>query len=156
MSDIHFIQAGGTIDKDYLGNDENHGYNFMIGRPGCQSVLQRAGIPYEISFTRACQKDSLDMDDSDRNRVRDIVLACREERIIITHGTDTIKKTATTLSSIKNKVIVLTGAMKPEKFRDTDADFNIGMAVGAVHCLPNGVYIALYGEVKPWEEYVPR
>jgi L-asparaginase len=156
MSIIHFIQAGGTIDKDYLATETNHGYNFVIGKSAFHSISLRALIPYATGFTCASKKDSLDMDDADRDTIKRIASATGEDKVIIMHGTDTIHVTAKHLSDIKGKVIVLTGAMKPERFRDSDADFNVGMAVGAVQCLPAGIYIALYGEVKPWDEYVPR
>jgi L-asparaginase len=156
MPIIRFIQAGGTIDKDYLATDENHGYNFVIGEAAWHAIQRRAGIPYAVSFTSACRKDSLDMDGYDREEIKGATLHTHEEKIVIMHGTDTIHVTAEYLSDIKGKTIVLTGAMTPERFRDSDADFNVGMAVGAVHCLPPGVYIALYGEVKPWDEFVPR
>lgn len=156
MSVIRFIQAGGTIDKDYLATDENHGYNFVIGESAFHSISRRARIPYAVGFTCACQKDSLDMDDSDRYAIQQIVLDARENKIVILHGTDTIHITARRLVDIGEKTIVLTGAMTPERFRESDADFNVGMAVAATHCLPAGVYIALYGEVKRWDEYTPR
>ena len=96
------------------------------------------------------------MDDHDRDEVKRMTQSADADKVIIMHGTDTIHVTAEHLSDIEGKVIVLTGAMTPERFRDSDADFNVGMAVGAVHCLPAGVYIALYGEVKRWDEFVPR
>ena len=95
------------------------------------------------------------MTDDDRMDIVDGILALTEKKVIITHGTDTMKQTALTLSDdtrLADKTIVLTGAMKPEKFRDSDADFNVGMAVGAVQCLPPGVYIALNGVVAPWNK----
>ena len=72
--------------------------------------------------------------------------------MVITHGTDTMIETARKLSGIKSKVIVLTGAMKPEKFSDSDASFNIGVAVGAIGLLTSGVYIAMNGRVLPWNK----
>lgn len=156
MARIHFIQAGGTIDKDYLATDENHRYNFVIGESAFFPISRRVGMSYGVGFTSVCRKDSLDMDDHDRDTVKRIATHVSEEKIIVLHGTDTIHVTAKHLSSIKDKIIVLTGAMRPERFRDSDADFNVGMAVGAARCLPSGVYIALYGEVMPWNKFVPR
>jgi len=156
MSIIHFIQAGGTIDKDYLTDDNNRAYNFVIGDPAYESITRRAEISYPVDFTLACQKDSSDMDDQDRDTIRRIASVVAEDKVIITHGTDTLHITAKHLADVPGKVIVLTGALKPERLRDSDADFNLGMAVGAVQCLPAGVYIALRGEVKRWEEYNPR
>lgn len=150
------ITAGGNIDKDYQVGADNHGYDFEIGDPAWNAIAWRAKIPYAVTITEACRKDSLDMTDADRDHIRTLVTAAQEDKIIITHGTDTIHLTAEALAIIEGKTIVLTGAMLPEKFADTDAHFYVGMAVGAVLSLPPGVYIALYGEVVPWDEYVPR
>ncbi|MEZ4200710.1 MAG: asparaginase domain-containing protein [Candidatus Paceibacterota bacterium] len=89
MSIICFIQAGGTIDKDYLATDENHGYNFVIGKSAFHAISRQAGIPYAIGFTCACQKDSLDMDDADRDTIKRMASAAREDKVVILHGTDT-------------------------------------------------------------------
>jgi L-asparaginase len=67
--------------------------------------------------------------------------------VLITHGTDTMVETAAELRGLEGKTIVLTGALNPARFRDSDAIFNIGCAVGAVQCLPPGVYIAMNGRV---------
>lgn len=156
-SEICFIQAGGTIDKTYLATPDDHGRNFEIGDPAFFSIAKRWKIQYRVSYSKACFKDSLEMDDHDRNKIRDAVTQAQEQKVIVTHGTDTIRETAKLLSTIKSgKVVVLTGALDPERFRESDADFNLGMAVGAAHCLPPGIYIALYGEVKKWDEYVHR
>jgi L-asparaginase len=72
----------------------------------------------------------------------------------VTHGTDTIYKTAEVLADIKDKTIVLTGARLPEKFYDSEADFNLGMAVAGAQILPPGVYIALYGLITPWDKFI--
>ncbi len=97
------------------------------------------------------------MVNQNRERIAEEVFTSRKKQIIITHGTDTISQTAATLATYanKNKVIVLTGATLPEKFKDSDADFNLGMAVAAVQCCPPGVYIALYGTVSLWNAYKP-
>ena len=82
------------------------------------------------------------------------MVAAQSDRVVITHGTDTMVKTAETLQDKAiNKVVVLTGAMLPEKFVNSDAKFNIGMAVAAVQTLPPGIYIALYGCVVPWKRF---
>ena len=74
------------------------------------------------------------------------------DKILITHGTDTMIDTAKILSEILNKVIVLTGASQPYKFRDSDAEFNIGVAIGALNVLEKGVYIAMNGRVYEWDK----
>lgn len=154
--EILVVQAGGTIDKDYLAAENHHGHNFTIGESAAHTIIERAGIPYRVEFISACMKDSLEMDDTDRQLVYDAVAGAEEDLIVVLHGTDTIHETAKLLSSIKGKTIVFTGAMRPERFRDSDADFNVGMAFGAVQHLTPGVYIALYGEVVWWDHYVPR
>ena len=151
------FQIGGTMDKDYPEGATDHGYEFQIGEPAFLSIMARAKVP-SGTYAYACllRKDSLDMTDEDRTFICESTEECTEKRVVLTHGTDTIHKTAKVLSTVQGKTIVLTGAMLPEKFRDSDADFNFGMALGAVQCLPPGVYIVLYGEVKRWDEFVPR
>jgi len=156
MAEILLIQAGGTIDKDYPAGERHHGYNFVIGKPAAKAVFARGKVPYSIGYCSACQKDSLDMTDDDREIIKKVVASFDiYTKIIITHGTDTIHETARYLSSldIGNKVVVLTGSMNPERFRESDADFNLGMAVGAVYACQPGVYIALNGRVARWDEF---
>ncbi|MFA6106667.1 MAG: asparaginase domain-containing protein [Patescibacteria group bacterium] len=150
---ISFIQTGGTIDKDYKACEKHHGYNFEISEPAVKQVLKKMepGFTYEI--LSVCKKDSLDLTDRDRENIYQKCEELDNDKIIITHGTDTLKETAKRLSSIKNKTIILTGAMKPEKFQNSDAEFNIGVAVGAAGFLKNGVYIAINGLVKRWNDY---
>jgi len=150
---ISFIQTGGTIDKDYKATDENHGYNFEISEPAIKSILDRVNPAFDFEIFTVCKKDSLDLTDKDRACIYDKCKNIENNKIILTHGTDTFKKTAEVLSKVENKVIVLTGAMKPAKFSDSDAVFNIGVAIGAISVLPNGVYIAMNGMVCRWNEY---
>jgi L-asparaginase len=79
--------------------------------------------------------------------IRERVLASPCERILITHGTDTMTQTGLVLAGIPGKTIVLTGSMQPARFRGTDAVFNIGTAIGAVQTLPEGVHLAINGRV---------
>ena len=150
---ITFVQIGGTIDKDYPQGLSDHGYAFHIGEPATIEILERATPLFSFDVVRHMQKDSLDMTDEDRQGIRELVASLDTDKVILTHGTDTIGLTAETLSGIKDKTIVLTGAMMPERFRESDADFNLGMAVGAVQKLPHGVYVALHGMLHTWEEF---
>ena len=155
---IKFIQMGGTIDKHYPAGDKNHGYNFEVGPPAFGRILDRVS-PDGSSWAekQMFRKDSLDITDEDRQHVREWLSRNIIRKIIITHGTDTIQKTAQVLSGYAaDRTIVLTGAMQPELFRDSDADFNLGMAIAAVQGYPKGVYIALNCEVKRWDEYEPK
>jgi len=82
----------------------------------------------EYSIVPVLKKDSLDITEQDRQKIYDLVSSLDEEKVVITHGTDTLLQTAQKLSDISDKVIVLTGAMLPEKFKTSDARFNVGMA----------------------------
>jgi L-asparaginase len=147
---ITFLQTGGTIDKDYPAGDNNHGYAFEITTPAVRRILEKLDpLECEYEIVECLKKDSLDITDNDRAKIASTCKSIPDECIVITHGTDTIRETAESLASLKDaKTIVLTGAMKPERFKDSDADFNLGLAVGAVSTLENGVYIALNGVIE--------
>jgi L-asparaginase len=93
------------------------------------------------------RKDSLEMTDDDRRLIRERIVAAPNRWIVVTHGTDTMIRTALALGQIPGKVIVLTGAMQPARFRLTDAIFNISAALTAVQILPDGVFIAMNGRI---------
>lgn len=154
---IHFIQAGGTLDKGYFPNSANHGYNFEIGEPSFRRILKRAGFTeFEGTYSIACKKDSLDITDAERETIYARVMNAASNLVVITHDTDTAHLTAERLDgNCSGKTIVITGAMQPEQFRESDADFNLGMAVGSIRWLKAGVYIALNGKVMRWSEYQP-
>jgi len=97
--------------------------------------------------TQLMRKDSLEMSEADRAAIHDAVAASDADKILVTHGTDTMVDTARVLSDIAGKTIVLTGAMQPASLRNSDAEFNVGFALAAVQTLPPGVYIAMNGEV---------
>jgi L-asparaginase len=147
---IVFIQAGGTIDKDYPKTRK--GYAFEIGEPAVRRILEKAHPSFDFEVISLLKKDSLDMTEEDRAMIHQACLHADGDKIVITHGTDTMIETAGKLSGIKSKVIVLTGAMKPEKFSDSDASFNVGAAVGAMNLLTSGIYIAMNGQVLPWNK----
>ena len=153
---IMFIQTGGTIDKKYPATDTNHGYFFEIGEPSFLPILERADPDFSYKVMTVLRKDSLDITDKDRDQLYEAIDDLKEDRIVVTHGTDTIYQTAEKLSTIKGKTIIVTGSRLPEKFYNSDAEFNVGMAVAGAQILPHGVYIALYGLVTPWDEYSQR
>ncbi len=150
---ITLVQTGGTIDKDYPKGETNHGYEFQIGEPAFNAILKKAKPNFQYEVFSVLKKDSLDITDDDREEICSFVESLDNDKIVITHGTDTIHLTARKLAGISGKTIVLTGAMLPEKFYDSDASFNLGMAIGAVEALNNGVYVALYGAVVPWDKF---
>jgi L-asparaginase len=147
---IVFIQTGGTIDKDYPR--AKGGYAFEIGEPAVKRILQRINPNFDFEIISILRKDSLDITEDDRKKIHDACKRVSANKIVVTHGTDTMIKTAEKLNRIKGKVIVLTGAVKPQKFVDSDASFNLGTAVGAVNVLQKGVYIAMNGRIHPWNK----
>lgn len=140
---IQILTTGGTIDKIYF--DEKS--LFQVGDPHIQEVLEEANVVFSYAVESVMKKDSLDMTDEDRQIILQRVQADRCQRILITHGTDTMVETAQTLLAVKEKTIVLTGSMQPAKLRISDAFFNIGYAIAAVQLLPSGVYVAMNGKV---------
>ena len=140
---IHFLCAGGTIDKIYFDAKSD----YQIGDPAVAQMLDEMPIHFDYQISSVMRKDSLDMDDEDRQAILEAVTKCEQQRIIITHGTDTMPDTARVLAKVPGKTIVLTGAMAPAIFRDTDALFNLGCAISAVQTLNEGVYIAMNGEI---------
>lgn len=147
---ILFIQTGGTIDKDYPRNQK--GYAFEITEPAVERMLKRLNPAFDYQIVSLLRKDSLDLTADDRKNIYDACIAADGDKIIVTHGTDTMIETARFLSSIKSKLIILTGAMKPEKFTDSDAPLNLGVALGAISLLEKGVFIAMNGRVYRFDE----
>jgi len=148
---IIFIQTGGTIDKDYPHTTK--GWAFEFGEPATTRVLEKLNPSFEYEILTAFQKDSLEITDEDRKKLADLVTTQSADKIIVTHGTDTMIETATYLSeTIKNKLVIITGAMRPEQFSNSDAPINIGSAIAAANLLEDGIYIAMHGVVKPYKE----
>ncbi|MEM8562786.1 MAG: asparaginase domain-containing protein [Pseudomonadota bacterium] len=140
---IHIITTGGTIDKVYF-DAKSH---YQIGEPIVGDLLERMRVNFAFTIEQAMRKDSLDIDDQDRGRIKAMVAECSAKHVLITHGSDSMVATARSLTSISNKCIVLTGALQPAAFANSDAVFNIGCAIGALHSRSNGVYIAMSGQI---------
>jgi len=104
-------------------------------------------VAFRFTVVPALRKDSLHLSDEDRALVRALIAAQPQRHVLVTHGTDTMVETARVLADLSGKTIVLTGALNPARFRGSDAEFNIGCAVGAVQALPPGAYIAMNGRV---------
>jgi L-asparaginase len=142
-SPVLVLTTGGTIDKVYFDASSE----YEIGEPTVPHVFREAGVALEWRLRPLLRKDSLEMTDEDRARVRAACEEATESRILITHGTDTMSRTAEFLMGIPGKTIVLTGALAPARFRVTDAIFNLGLALGAVQSIPAGVYLAMNGTI---------
>lgn len=140
---IVIVTTGGTIDKAYF--DALSAY--QIGEPMVKKLLEIGNVTLPYRVVELLRKDSLEMTDADRLTLRETVAAVQSSRVVVTHGTDTMTDSARALSDVTGKTIVLTGALSPARFAESDATFNLGMAFAAVQCLPHGVYVAMNGQV---------
>lgn len=148
---ITFIQTGGTIDKDYPRS--SGGYAFEFGEPATDRLLARLNPSFDFDVKTACQKDSTEIDDGDRQKLAEMIAADANAKIIVTHGTDTMFETAAFLAErVHDKLIVITGSMRPERFADSDAPLNVGCAIATANLCDTGVYIAMHGIVKRHDE----
>ena len=145
---IHLVATGGTIDKRYNPLTGQ----LDIGTPVMPEILATAGIALDV--TEALKKDSLDITEAEREQLAALVAASPAQRVLITHGTDTMGASAALIAPrTAEKTVVLTGAMVPWSVAGSDAAFNIGVAFAAVQMLPPGVYIAMHGRVLPYTDY---
>lgn len=143
---IRIFVTGGTFDKEY---DELTGRLYFQDSHLPEMLrLGRSNLKLEIRTLMMI--DSLQMTDADREIILEQCRNAPENRIVITHGTDTMAETARALAaSIRDKTIVLTGAMVPYKFGSSDGLFNLGSALAFAQTLPAGVYVAMNGRYFP-------
>lgn len=145
MTPILVVTTGGTIDKAYFDALSQ----YQIGESVIAKLLHVANVTQSYRVAEFARKDSLDLTDADRAGLRQLVADAPEINVVVTHGTDTMTATADVLKSITNKTIVLTGALAPARFAESDAAFNLGMAFGVAQTAAPGVYIAMNGQVFP-------
>jgi L-asparaginase len=141
MNKLLIVTTGGTIDKIYFDDMSD----YQIGEPLIGQILDHLQVGFEFEVNALMRKDSLHLTDDDRLTIRAEIAASDATHVLVTHGTDSMVKTALILADIPGKTMVLTGALNPARFRDSDAIFNIGCAVGAVQSLPPGAWIAMSG-----------
>ena len=145
---IRIFVTGGTFDKEY--NELNGELYFKDTHLPELFKLGRSKVSVEVRTLMMV--DSLEMSDMDRDLIANHCLKTEEDKIIITHGTDTMAETAKLLASKKiDKTIILTGAMIPYKFGSSDGLFNMGSALAFVQTLPHGVYVAMNGRYFNWD-----
>lgn len=145
---IKIFLTGGTFDKEY--NELDGSLYFKDSHLPEMLTLGRSRVPVDIRTLMMI--DSLDMTDADRKNIAQNCLKTNEDKIIITHGTDTMVETARVLAEkVKDKTIVIVGAMVPYKFGSSDGLFNLGSAFAFVQTLPAGVYIAMNGRYFKWD-----
>jgi L-asparaginase len=142
---ILVLTTGGTIDKQYF--DALSRYQITDTIVANLLTVARVTHPHEVQ--EVLRKDSLELTEDDRAAIAARVRNADHERIVITHGTDTMADTARALSGIAQKTIVLTGALSPARFVESDAAFNLGMAFATAQVAPPGVYVAMNGTVFP-------
>ena len=145
---IKIFLTGGTFDKEY--NELDGSLYFKDSHLPEMLTLGRSRVPVDLRTLMMI--DSLDMSDSDRETIAQNCIKTAEDKIIITHGTDTMVETARVLAEkVKGKTIVIVGAMVPYKFGSSDGLFNLGSAFAFVQTLPAGVYIAMNGRYFKWD-----
>lgn len=145
---IRVFATGGTFDKEY---------DFLTGQlyfknTHLQEMFSQGRCSINIDVRTLMMIDSLQMTDEERNIIAYNCKSCDSDKIIITHGTDTMVQTAKVLAEkVKDKTIVISGAMIPYKFGSSDGFFNLGAALAFVQTLPQGVYIAMNGRYFHWD-----
>lgn len=141
---ILVLTTGGTIDKNYFDALSE----YQIVDSGIPALLSEARVALPFRVVELMRKDSLELTDADRALIASTAREAPESRIVVTHGTDTMTETAKVLArAVPDKTICLTGALSPARFAETDAPFNLGMAIATAQIAPPGVYIAMSGEV---------
>ena len=147
MNSIKIFVTGGTFDKEY---NELNG-ELYFNKTHLHEMLELGRSELKVDIETLMMKDSLDMSDGNRNSIVQKCFESNENKILITHGTDTMVKTAKLLAAkITTKTIVLTGAMIPYKFGSSDGLFNLGSALSFLQSLPHGIYIAMNGNIYNW------
>jgi L-asparaginase len=145
---LRILVTGGTFDKDY---HELEGRLFFR-RTHVPEMLRLGRCQLAVAVEELMLVDSLEMGDAERQRVLDACRAAPEERIVITHGTDTMELTARTVGAAGlAKTVVLTGAMVPYTFGSSDGLFNLGSALAFAQALPTGTYVAMNGCCFRWD-----
>jgi len=145
---IRIFITGGTFDKEY--NELNGQLYFKDTH--MQDLLDMGRCRLDTEIRTLMMIDSLEMTGEDRELIVYQCQQCEENQIVITHGTDTMSETAGVLAKkVRNKTIVLFGAMIPIKFGSSDGLFNLGSALAFVQTLPAGVYVAMNGRCFKWD-----
>lgn len=140
---IRILSTGGTIDKIYFDSLSE----YEVGNPVVDGILREGGVTVPYIIESVLRKDSLEITDEDRAMILEKVNECIEEKILITHGTDTLALTGQYLQGRTSKTVVLTGSLQPANFRFTDAVFNVGFALGVLQAVTHGVHLAMNGQV---------
>lgn len=144
---ITFILTGGTIDKEYDALDKA----FTVGNGAVSRVLGFVKPNFEATIVSVVQKVSVNILPEEKEQIRKACAEAADDKIVVTYGTDAMAEAGAMLADIPGKTIVLTGALKSQLIKDTDAEFNLGFAIAAVQAAPPGVYVAMSGRLYPWD-----
>jgi L-asparaginase len=145
---IRILVTGGTFDKKY--NERNGELFFQDTHVAEMLRLGRSRV--DVTIRTVMMIDSLEMTDADRALIVQNCLQSEEDRIVITHGTDTMTETAAAVArAVTGKTVILTGAIIPYAFGSSDGLFNLGSALSFAQVLPAGVYVAMNGKCFGWE-----
>ena len=143
MDEILVLTTGGTIDKQYFDALSQYAITDTV----IAKLLETGRVAHPYRIEEVMRKDSLDIDEGDREALAERIEACANTRIVITHGTDTMTETAARLARIPGRTMVLVGALAPARFAESDATFNLGMAFATAQVAPPGVWITMNGSV---------
>src|SRR5947207_8701405 len=145
---IRILVTGGTFDKEY----NEHTGQLFFKDTHIAEMLRLGRSQVEVTIRTIMMVDSLDMTDADRALIVQNCVQSEEDRIVITHGTDTMTETAAAIArAVTGKTVVLTGAMIPYAFGSSDGLFNLGNSLSFAQLLPAGVYIAMNGKCSKWD-----
>merc|ERR1712138_122927 len=149
------LTTGGSLDKTYDGVSSS----FIVGAPTAKRCLRNVQCAHTVEYAEICRKDSLELTKGDREVLDAAVRAAPQQHIVITHGTDTLNVTAKALQRTAiatGKTVVLTGAMKPYAFMESDGPFNLGAAFTVVTLLPPGCHVVFHGRVFSDPELIAK
>lgn len=145
---ITFILTGGTIDKEYDALDKA----FTIGNGAVKRTLSYVKPNFKTKIVSVVQKVSVNITEIDKEKIKKACLKVPGDKVVVTYGTDAMTELGDVLKDVEGKTIVITGALKSQLIKETDAEFNIGFATASVQILPHGVYIAMSGRIYPWNQ----
>jgi len=140
---VSILCTGGTFDKVYDAVKEK----LVVSKKPAVELIISAAQTDNIDISLVTHKDSLDLTKEEMISIRKSVYECKNNYIVIIHGTSRLIETSKFLGSVPNKTVVLTGAMVPNSIDPTEASFNLGFALASAKLLPSGVWIAMSGEV---------
>ncbi|QDK33438.1 asparaginase domain-containing protein [Sphingomonas sp. IC081] len=143
LAPILVVTTGGTFDKQYFDALSE----YQIAESVIEKLLKTSRVAHPFRVVELLRKDSLELTDEDRALIRATIAAAPESHVVVTHGTDTMTDTAKALEGLEGKTVVLTGALAPARFAESDATFNLGMAFACCQSAQPGVWITMSGSV---------